>query len=197
MKGIELLKIFQKINKTFYTIADLEKITGLPRRSLYVALRRWAAGGIMERVAQGIYLPMASVISIENVAAQLYIPNYLSFESALAKHGVLNLIPYTVTFATTRKTKKYLLRKQEVEFRQIAPELFFGFEIGNGIHIASPEKALLDEVYFMARGKATLDLDELDIKKLSMKTLEAYSKQFPLYVQNRIKNMINRYGTKD
>jgi predicted transcriptional regulator of viral defense system len=190
MKGIELIKKLQKINKPFYTIADLEKVTSLSRNSLYVALKRWLAGGIIERLAQGIYLPLGSTISIENVAAQLYIPNYLSFESALSQYGILNLIPYTVTFATTRKTRKYTIQKQEVEFRQIAPKLFFGFEMKNGIYIAFPEKAFLDEVYLMARGKARLDLDELDIKKLSTQTLKDLSKRFPVYVQNRLENLI-------
>ena len=189
MKGIELLKTLQKINKPFYTIADLEKITSLPRDSLYVALRRWEGGGIVERVAQGIYVPMGSNISLENVAAQLYIPNYLSFESALAKYGVLNLIPYTLTFATTRKTRKYALRKQEIEFRQISDELFFGFEMRNGIYIALPEKAFLDEVYFVARGKATLDFDEVVIKKLSIKTLKELSRKFPAYVRSYLSDI--------
>ena len=193
MKGIELLKVLQKINKPFYTIADLEKIAGLQRNSLYVALKRWAAGGIIERVAQGIYLPMGSVISIETLAAQLYIPNYLSFESVLAGHGILNLIPYTITFATPRKTKKYLLRNQEVEFRQIARDLFFGFEMKSGIHIASPEKAFLDEVYFLARGKVILDFDEIDAKKLSMKTLKDYSKRFPPYVRSQIEGILSKW----
>jgi predicted transcriptional regulator of viral defense system len=189
MKGIELLKLLQQTNKSFYTIADLEKITSLPRDSLYVALRRWEGGGIVERVAQGIYVPMGSNISLENVAAQLYIPNYLSFESALAKYGVLNLIPYTLTFATTRKTRKYALRKQEIEFRQISAELFFGFEMKNGIYIALPEKAFLDEIYFVARGKATLDLDEVDIKKLSIKTLKQLSRKFPAYVRSYLSDI--------
>jgi len=191
MKAIELLKLLQKVNKPFYTIADLEKITSLPRESLYVALKRWEGGGIIERVTQGVYVPMGSNISLENVAAQLYIPNYLSFESALAKYGVLNLIPYTLTFATTRKTRKYTLRKQEIEFRQVSAELFFGFEMKNGMYIALPEKAFLDEVYFVARGKAALDFDEVDIKKLSSKTLKNYSKRFPAYVQRYIEKMIN------
>jgi predicted transcriptional regulator of viral defense system len=191
MKAIELLKLLQKMNKPFYTIADLEKITSLPRESLYVALKRWEGGGIIERVTQGVYVPMGSNISLENVAAQLYIPNYLSFESALAKYGVLNLIPYTLTFATTRKTRKYTLRKQEIEFRQVSAELFFGFEMKNGMYIALPEKAFLDEVYFVARGKAALDFDEVDIKKLSSKTLKNYSKRFPAYVQRYIEKMIN------
>jgi len=45
MRSIELLKLLQKINKPFYSIADLEKITNLPRNSLYVALKRWVTGG--------------------------------------------------------------------------------------------------------------------------------------------------------
>lgn len=192
MKGIELLKILQNINKPFYTIADLEKVTGLQRNSLYVSLKRWVAEGIVERVAQGIYLPMGSAISMETLAAQLYLPNYLSFESALAGYGILNLIPYTLTFATPRKTKKYLLRKQEIEFRQIALDLFFGYEIKNGIYIASPEKAFLDEVYFLTRGKVTLDFEEIDIKKLSIKRLRDYSKPFPPYVIRRIEDILSK-----
>jgi predicted transcriptional regulator of viral defense system len=190
MKGIELLKILQKINKPFYTIPDLEKITNLPRNSLYVALKRWETGEIIERVSQGIYIPMGANVSLENVAAQLYIPNYLSFESALAKYGVLNLIPYTLTFATTRKTKKYTLQKQEIEFRQISSELFFGYEMRNGIYIASPEKAFMDQIYFATRGKTTLDLDELDIKKLSIKTLKDLSNKFPTYVRSYLNDII-------
>lgn len=192
MKGIELLKVLQKINKSFYTVADLEKVTALQRNSLYVALKRWVAGGIIERVAQGIYLPMGSLISMETLAAQLYLPNYLSFESALARYGILNLIPYTITFATPRKTKKYFLRKQEVEFRQITRDLFFGFEMKNGIYIASPEKAFLDEVYFLARGKVTLDFDEIDAQKLSIKRLKDYSKHFPPYVRSQIKDILSK-----
>lgn len=192
MKGLELIKTLQKINKPFYTIADLEKITSLPRNSLYVSLKRWESGGVIERVAQGIYIPMGGDISIENVTAQLYIPNYLSFEYALARHGILNLVPYILTFATTRKTKNYLLQKKRIEFRQISPKLFFGFEMKNGIYIASPEKAFLDQIYFVVRGKATLDIDELNIKKLSIKTLKNYSKPFPGYARSYMEKMIKK-----
>ena len=89
MKGIELLKIMGDLNKPFFTIADLEKMTRLSRPSLYVALKRWADKGILERVAPGMYSPMMSDLSIEKIAAQIYIPNYLSFESALARQGIL------------------------------------------------------------------------------------------------------------
>lgn len=192
MSGIELIKILRDLNKSFFTIADLEKITGLSRSSLYVALKRWVDKGVLERIATGIYSPMLSDLSIEKVAAQLYIPNYLSFESALARHGILNLIPHSLTFATTRKSKRYTLRNQDVEFRQLSPNLFFGFEMKGGINIAGPEKAFLDQVYFFSRGRASLDLDEMNLKPLSSRLLKEYGKRFPGYVQSRIEEILKK-----
>jgi len=186
MKGIDLLKKLRDLNKPFFTIPDLEKITHLPRNSLYVALKRWVDAGVIERVGQGIYAPLTGDISLEKIAAQLYLPNYLSFESALAKHGILNLIPYTLTFATTRKTRKFTLRKREAIFRKISPKFFFGYEMKNGIDMATPEKAFLDELYFLCRGKTELDLDELNLKTLSPKSLKKYASRFPLYVRRRL-----------
>jgi hypothetical protein len=54
----------------------------------------------------------------------------------------LNLISYSLTFATTRKTRKYSIQGHKVEFRKIAPELFFGFTMEGEICLASPEKSL-------------------------------------------------------
>jgi hypothetical protein len=60
----------------------------------------------------------------------------------------------------------------------------------DGMNIALPEKAFLDEIYFVARGKATLDFDELDIKKLSRRTLKKFSKRFPKYTQKVFADLI-------
>lgn len=192
MRGIELIKMMKDLNKPFFTIADLEKMTRLSRNSLYVTLKRWVANGVLERIAPGIYTAMTSNLSVEKIAAQLYIPNYLSFESALARQGILNLIPHSLTLATTRKTKRYTLQKQDVEFRQISSILFFGFEMKNGINIAVPEKAFLDQVYFFSRGRASLDLDELNLKNLSSRLLKEYGKRFPIYVQRRVAEILKR-----
>jgi predicted transcriptional regulator of viral defense system len=147
-------------------------------------------GGVLERVSQGIYIPMGENLPLEKIAAQLYLPNYLSFESVLYRHGILNMIPYTLTFATTRKSKKYTLRRHGVEFRQISRELFFGFEMRNGIHIAAPEKALLDQIYFICRGKASPDWDEMNLKNLSAARIKDYSGRFPGYVQRRVEAIV-------
>ncbi len=190
MKTIELIKSLDRLNKPFYSIADIEKITGLPRKSLYVAIKRLVDRGILERISTGIYRSFTAKVSIEKIAASLYMPNYLSFESSLSRYGVLNLVPYTLTFATTRKTRKFSLEGRAIEFRQIKKELFWGYEMRGEIYVAKPEKAFLDLIYLASRGVATLDLDEFDIKKLSMPVVKKFSKKFPKYTKKYLEKII-------
>ncbi|MBM4140155.1 MAG: hypothetical protein FJ242_01465 [Nitrospira sp.] len=189
MKDIEFIKTLRKIGKSYYTIYDLEKITSLERDSLYVFLNRWVKKGILERITKGVYVLNEGTIPVEKIAAQLYVPSYLSFESALSKYGILTLIPYALTFATTKKTKKITLLNRLVEFRQIKKELFFGFELKDGVYIARPEKAFLDLVYMSTKGKTTLDLDELNLKPLSRNLILNYAKKFPAIVSENLKKL--------
>lgn len=190
MKAIDLIKSLERFNKPFYSIADLEKITGLTRKSLHVTLNRLVGRGILEKIGTGIYRPFTAKTSIEKIAASLYMPNYLSFETLLSRYGVLNLVPYTLTFATTRKTKRLIVMGRDIEFRQIKKCLFWGYEMKGGICVAKPEKAFLDLLYLASRGLATLDLDELDIKKLSITTVKKFSKRFPVYTQKYLDRLI-------
>jgi len=190
MRITELIRTLERLNKPFYSIADLEKITGLSRESLYVKLRRLVNSGILERIVPGVYRLFTSRVSAEKIAAALYMPNYLSIESSLSRYGVLNLVPYTITFATTRKTKRITLLGRDIEYRQIKKELFWGYEMKGGIYVAKPEKAFLDLVYLASKGIASLDLDELDTKKLSSKKVKEFSRKFPVYTREYLKNLI-------
>lgn len=188
MKTIELIKVLEGFNRPFYTISDLEKVTGLLRDSLYVTIKRLVDRGVLERMGSGIYRLFTTTPSIEKVASSLYIPNYLSFESALSRYGVLTLVPYTLTFATTRKTRRFTIEGRDIEFRQLKRELFWGYEMEGGIYIARPEKAFLDLVYFASRGKASIDMDEIDMAKLSVSELKKLSKKFPEYARRYLEN---------
>lgn len=190
MKNTELLKKLEGINKPFYTIGDLEKIIGLDRNSLYVMLNRWLKAGILERPVRGIYVPFDKKIPVEKIASGLYIPNYLSFESALSRYDILNLVPYTLTFATIRKSKTYIISETEVIFRRIKKDLFFGYEEKGEIYIAFPEKAFLDQVYLFTKGIVSLNLNEMDLNKLSKSRLKEFMLNFPEGVQKFVKEKI-------
>jgi len=189
MKSIELMKILERINKPFYSIADIEKITGVSRKSIYVTLNRLVEKGILERIGTGIYRLFTAKVSVEKIAGSLYMPNYLSFESALSRYGILNLVPYTLTFATPRKTKRSVIEGRDVEFRQIKRGLFWGYNMQKGIYVAKPEKGFLDLAYLASRGLAAIDLDEIDAKKLSMEMLSKYLKKYPSYTQRYVKKL--------
>ena len=65
MKTIDLIKALERLNKPFYTLSDLEKITGLTRTILYITLNRLTGKGILEKMAPGIYRVFTSPARIE------------------------------------------------------------------------------------------------------------------------------------
>lgn len=179
---IDFLKTLASLDKGFFTTADLEKITGLSRNSLKVAIHRQVIKGVLTKIMRGLYQSSFNPIDVTKIANQLYYPSYLSFESALSLHGILSQIPYSKIFATTRRSKKMILDATEVEFHQLDEKLFFGYQLVNGIYLAEPEKALLDQLYLAHRGKTTINIKELSLAKINKKKLEEYAKKFPAYV---------------
>jgi predicted transcriptional regulator of viral defense system len=174
-RDLDLVRQLARFDKPFWSVPDLEKVLAYgSRKSLLVALHRLAASGTLERVRRGYYRVAARPADEAALANVLYRPSYLSFESALARHGILSQIPYTMTFATTRRSKRMTIGGREAEFRQIKKELFFGYTLEGGLYVAEPEKALLDELYMMARGRAAVSIDELDVRGLSAKKLREF-----------------------
>jgi predicted transcriptional regulator of viral defense system len=187
---IQLLQFLSQLGKPYFSVADLEKVLGLKRASLYVTLHRLVRYGVLERLHRGVYQLALRPGDVPRTANLLYMPSYLSFESALARHGILSQIPYTVTFATTRRSKRMILGTTVAQFHQLRSELFFGYTLEQGLYLAEPEKALLDELYLLKRGKASLELSELRLADISPEKLLSYTDRFPPYVQKAVHKLI-------
>jgi predicted transcriptional regulator of viral defense system len=186
-RDMDLVRQLARFNKPFWSVADLEKVLGYgTRKSLLVALHRLTASGILERVRRGYYRVSTRPADEAALANVLYRPSYLSFESALARHGILSQIPYAMTFATTRRSKRMTIGGREAEFRQIKKDLFFGYRLEGGLYVAEPEKALLDELYMMKRGRAAVPLEELDVDRLSKGRLREFASRFPDSVRGQV-----------
>lgn len=195
MKTLDFIRKLETFNRDYFTVADLEKITGLSRPSLKVSLSRFTDQGVLIRLQRGVYALAGTSVNIEKVANQLYYPSYLSFESALSDYGILSQVPYTQTFATAKLPKRLTLGQTEIEFRQLKKELYFGYSMKNGINIAEPEKALLDQLYMVSLGKATLNIKELDLRKIKKSVLNEYAKRFPRFTQKLVREMKPLIGT--
>jgi predicted transcriptional regulator of viral defense system len=189
-RDIQLVQNLVRFNKPYWSVTDLQKILEYKsRQTLLVVLHRLVRQGVLTRMRRGIY--RVSINSVEGalLANLLYTPSYLSFESALSRYGILSQMPYTITLATTRRSKKMTLDGAAVEYRQLRGDLFFGHRLEKGLDIAEPEKALLDTLYLMKRGKLSLALEELDLSGLSPRKLDAYGSRFPRYVKTALEGL--------
>ena len=104
-------------------------------------------------------------------------PAYISLQSALYLHGMIEQIPETLYAISLSRTKQYSTVIGDVSIHHLDTKLFCGFsESENNIELASPEKAIFDFFYFaQTRSKAFGYLPELTLlKNFSMKKLNAY-----------------------
>jgi len=194
MQKADLIKKLYSIEKAYFSLSDLEKILDLDRQSLRVRVSRLVKEGILERLRKGVYQLSLKPESLLRVANQLYYPSYVSFEYALGEYGILDQKPYTITFATSKKSKKMLLRETEVEFRQLKGELFFGFKKRDGVFWGEIEKVLLDQIYLFTLGKANLDFEKLTLTAVSEEKLVDYAQKFPPAVQKEVERLLPYLG---
>lgn len=188
-KDIDLVKKLTGFGKSYFSVADLEKILDLKKKSLYVTLHRLVKNGVLIRLRKNIYSLFTQALDYEKIANELYFPSYISFELALSEYGILSQIPYTQTLATTRPTKKTVINEIAIEYSHVPKNLFFGYVLKNGKYIATPEKALLDQLYMVSRGKRFLYIEELDLKDINKEKLKEYAKKFPSYIKPLMKEL--------
>ncbi len=197
MQLIDKIAILKKINKTFFTIDDLQKILNLKKESLKKILNRLVKKKLLKRLGRGIYIIWGQEIDSGKIASQFYAPYaYISFESALSTYSIISQIPYVVTLATYKSTKVRPFLQSEIILRKIKKELFFGYKLEGKILIAEPEKALLDTLYLKSKGLTGLSEEELNLGDLSKSKFLKMSKRFPQKVQKKAERLAKKMKKK-
>lgn len=194
MNNLRLLKKLAEIDQPYFTTTDMGKVLDVGKQSLSVTLNRLVKNGVLIRLKKGIYQPEFQRENLTKVANQLYYPSYLSFESALSKYGILSQTPYTITFATSKPSKKLKLKEKEIEYKQLKKEYFFGYVLKDNVYIAEAEKAILDQLYMISRGVSAGNPLEWSFVDLDRNKLTRYSKKFPIIIQKQIKELTSRFG---
>jgi len=167
-----------KLLPALFRKQDVEKIA--PHAGVF--LSRAIKKGLIHRLNRGNYINsfLHGFPHVEEVACFLRPPAYVSCEWALNNHGILLQSPTVCTALTlgTSVGRKRSIFYQEItiEFSKIAPSLFFGFDYQDGFHMATPEKAILDTLYYRKTIPAPdeLELDGVRFDLLS-KMAEPYS----------------------
>lgn len=116
-------------------------------------LSRMVKNGEYIKIVKGLYETNPSTPGYL-LAGSIYGPSYLSFEFALAYHGLIPEAVYTFTSATfdKKKKKKFETHFGTFTYRDVPREVYhLGVEVVREgdypFWIASPEKALCDVLY--------------------------------------------------
>jgi predicted transcriptional regulator of viral defense system len=169
-------------------------------------LHRHAESGMIVRVTRGIWAnPKHPRYSAYGLVPYLVgdEQGYVSFLSALQRHGAISQIPAKISIATTGHSRKLDSPLGQFDFIQIAPKFmregveWFQGSVSYGI--ATADKALLDCLYLSTRkGKTFAHLPEIDLSALDrrklLKLLESHS--FSLPISTAIREQIAKIWTR-
>ena len=91
-------------NKNLFSYQDLANLWQIKsRRTLENNIKNLIDNQILHRLSHGKYLLNTKKASDFEIANFLYNPSYISFETALNYHGILNQFPFEISSATTKK----------------------------------------------------------------------------------------------
>lgn len=184
-------KILYAKKVSLFSINDAKKVFNIEKdNTLYKLLQRLEKKDIIKRIENGKYLFSFIEVSDFEIANFLTSPSYISLESALSFYGILSQFPYTITSITSKKSKRVIYEDKEYEFMHIRSKYLYGFFKKNNFLIASPEKALIDELYFIARKLRIISLEELDLTNINKKYLKDISKKYDYIPLKRLVDKI-------
>lgn len=152
MKPRDIIRQIGRLGVEYFTPADIQKLTGsVDRNYIYLLLVRLEKEGAVKRLCQGVYVLEGRDYDLPRVAAQIYQPAYVSFDTVLFESGILSQGGYTITVATTRRARERTMDDGAiVQYITVPRALFWGFDTGT--LRASPEKAFVDYCWLVKDG---------------------------------------------
>lgn len=147
--------------------------------TFYLYIRKLVRLHILEKLERGIYIIKDHPPHEYTIANILHTPSYISFETALNFYGILSQFPYEITSATTDKSIRKTIHDTAYSYAHIQPSLFFGYQKKETHLVAEPEKALLDQLYFAARGLRQFPVDEYDLSAIDTSRFASYLSRVP------------------
>ncbi len=167
-KLAQKIDILHKTGKTVFSTNELAIYWNIENKDvLYVNIARMKKGGFLKSVQRGLYCIIGVDINELELAGSLKKNSYISFETALAKEGVIHQWHGAYFSASDRKLKiennygKFIYKR--------LPENILNNRLGihNAGHyfIASKERAICD-YFYKAKFQQLDDLSDIDTNKI-------------------------------
>jgi predicted transcriptional regulator of viral defense system len=170
MEKLNLYRIREmalKSKRAVYSIQQLANLIKRPKSITNVYASRLVEKGLAKKILRG----KISFIDDEFViASQLLEPCYISLNSALLFHQLIQQVPKQIECVSPKNSRRY--DDLGINYHKIPPSLFYGYERyqkgSSYIFVAAAEKAIIDGIYLNSISKNTIKeiIDELDEEKM-------------------------------
>jgi predicted transcriptional regulator of viral defense system len=168
MNQVEALQRIRKLGVPAFETRDISALLRVSSANASVLLSRLAGRGFVRRLARGRWTtgehPNREQLA-EQVAAPS--PTYISLQSALFRHGLVEQVPDVVYAATLGRARRVRTPSGTVSLHRFPPALFGGYETADdGTKVATAEKALFDLLYLgPTRSRIFAGLPEMELPK--------------------------------
>lgn len=174
-------------DQTVFSFQDIALLTGENNPALLARrLSHYRTKGELYPLRKGFYAKDKNYNPLE-LATKIYTPAYISFETVLAKAGIIFQY-YRQIFVASYLKREITVQDQTYTFRKIKESVLTdhtGIEIKGKYAIASPERAFLDMIYLMK------DYHFDNLRSLSWEKVLAI---LPIYGGNRrMKKQVESY----
>ncbi len=180
MNQIEALQQLQALATPVVESRDVAALLQVSSSNATTILRRLAAEGMIIHLSRGRWLVNQRLdrLALPELILAPY-PAYISLQSALFHHGMIEQIPSVIYAVTPARPRRLRTPMGTISFHRMPPELFKGFELATAsdAKIATPEKALFDLVYLApGRSRVFSKLPELTIpRRFQWQRLKEYT----------------------
>lgn len=181
---MNLIKFGQTLRKyelRLFSPLELQRVLGVSVVAARFLVHRYARRGMLRKLRNGLYCLADQPPSELAIANRLYEPSYLSFEFALSYHHMIPEATYVLTSATPRPTRVVASLGRTFEYHRLKRVAFTGYEpvrVGREvILIATPEKALVDTLYYVDLHEKSLN-DRFDLRHLHRPRARSYARLF-------------------
>ena len=142
-----------KSSKTVFTSEDLALLwQETDKNNLKAKISYYAKKGSLLRLTRGIFAKDKSY-NPKELATSIYIPSYISFETALREAGMI-FQHYETIFIAGPWSKTVKIDGRSFAFRKMKKTVLFnssGIVNRDNFGIASPERAFLDTIYLFPK----------------------------------------------
>jgi len=163
-----------------FTIADLRNLL-VPASdvSLFRRLKTLRSHGVLRKFSRCFYV--AEDFDLEALSARISDESCISFGNVLARSLIIGSIPVNRVMAVKcGRSRQYLSSIGSVEHLRIAPHLMYGYYFRDGIRYADNEKALLDTLYYLRKGRRfSFDVHrDVDFERLDQGRIAEYLERY-------------------